>query len=76
MLIKVRAMWDDEAAVWVAESDDVAGLVAEAATLEALSDKLMILIPELLDAKGCPGSEEEVPFELLASKHAIAHRHL
>jgi predicted RNase H-like HicB family nuclease len=31
----VTAIWDDEAKVWVAESDDVPGLVTEAPTLEA-----------------------------------------
>lgn len=28
--ITVRATWDDEAGVWVAESDDVPGLITEA----------------------------------------------
>jgi predicted RNase H-like HicB family nuclease len=32
----VRAEWDTDAAVWVATSDDVPGLVTEAVTLEAL----------------------------------------
>ena len=46
--ISVNAFWDDEAGMWVAESDDVPGLVAEAATVEELSIKLESLIPELL----------------------------
>lgn len=46
--ITVTAFWDPEASVWVAESDDVPGLVAEAATIEELSLKLESLIPELL----------------------------
>ena len=47
--ILVRADWDPEARVYVATSDDVPGLVAEAATLEALEAKLQDLIPELLE---------------------------
>lgn len=44
----VTAMWDAAAAVWVAESDDVPGLVAESPTLEALWGKPQTLVPELL----------------------------
>lgn len=45
----VTAVWDPEASVWVAASDDVPGLVAEASSVEELSEKLKILIPELLE---------------------------
>ena len=69
----VRAEWDDEASVWVATSDDVPGLVTEADTIEALSAKLEILVPELLDANGYQDGAE-VPFELLARKFSVAHR--
>jgi predicted RNase H-like HicB family nuclease len=48
----VHASWDDEARVWVAESDDVPGLVAEAATVEKLMRKLRVLVPELLELNG------------------------
>jgi predicted RNase H-like HicB family nuclease len=50
--ITITAFWDKEASVWVAESADVPGLITEAATLEALSTKLEIMIPELLEANG------------------------
>lgn len=43
------AFWDDEARVWVAESDAIPGLVTEAETLEQLATKLERLIPELLE---------------------------
>ena len=46
----VRAIWDPEAAVWVATSENVPGLVTEAATIEALTEKLRVMIPELLEA--------------------------
>ena len=69
----IRAEWDEEASVWVATSDDVPGLVSEADTIEQLSAKLEVLIPELLDANGYPDGQD-VPFELLARKISVAHR--
>lgn len=69
----VRAEWDPEAKVWVASSDDVPGLATEADTIEALSEKLETMIPELLDANGYPDGTE-VPFELLARKFSVALR--
>jgi hypothetical protein len=45
---KVQAFWDSEAEVWVATSDDIIGLATEAPTIEALTEKLRIIIPELV----------------------------
>ena len=46
--IVVRVTWDPDAKVWVATSDDVPGLAAEADTLDATALELDDLIPELL----------------------------
>lgn len=51
--IIVAATWDPEAKVWVAESEDVPGLVTEAASPEVLLEKLKKLIPELLEINSC-----------------------
>jgi predicted RNase H-like HicB family nuclease len=51
-LYHVNAEWDEEASVWVASSDDVPGLATGADTLEALIEKLKVVIPELLEANG------------------------
>ena len=51
-VFEVRAQWDGEAGVWVAESDDVPGFVAEADSPSSLNLKLKILIPELLELNG------------------------
>ena len=48
----VQARWDSEGSVWVAESEDLPGLVAEAESPNALATKLRILIPELLELNG------------------------
>lgn len=45
----VRADWDDEAGVWVATSDDIPGLVTEAATLDALQQRILAIAPDLLE---------------------------
>jgi predicted RNase H-like HicB family nuclease len=51
---EVLAQWDSDAGVWIAESDDVPGLVAEAESPNRLSQKLKILIPELLELNRVP----------------------
>jgi Domain of unknown function (DUF1902) len=64
----VTAIWDAAASVWVAESDNVPGLVTEADSLVA---KLRALIPELLEANGAlPPTGSELPFSLIARDHA------
>lgn len=61
----IRATWDSEASVWVAESDDVPGLATEAESLDALLLKVNVMIPELLEMNdGDFGAD--VPIELLA----------
>ena len=61
----VQAHWDSEAGVWVAESDDVPGLVAEAPSPNLLREKLLVLIPELLELNGIlKGGSEPVQFNV------------
>jgi predicted RNase H-like HicB family nuclease len=71
----VRCTWDPEAEVWVAESDDVPGLATGADTLEALVDKLKVVIPELLEANGQlePG-DSSIPFVVVAERQDRAPR--
>jgi predicted RNase H-like HicB family nuclease len=71
MDLTVRATWDAEASVWVAESDDVPGLITEAADLEGLIGKLRVMIPELLEANGAlPPDVDELPFSLIVLDRA------
>ena len=48
----VQAIWDSEAHVWSAYSDDVPGLVTESDTLVALATKLQTMVPELMELNG------------------------
>jgi hypothetical protein len=67
----VHAEWDEEARVWVATSDDVAGLATEESTIEGLIEKLKVMIPELLEANG-QSMDAQVPFEVLTRRFEIA----
>ena len=49
---QVLAQWDSVGGVWVAESDAVPGLAAEAESPNPLREKLRILVPELLELNG------------------------
>lgn len=68
----IRAEWDDEAAVWVATSDDVPGLVTEAETMELLSTKLKSLVPEPLFENGYAVTGD-ISYEVLARKFSVTH---
>lgn len=48
IVCKINAVWDANAEVWTAASDDVPGLATEAETLETLTQKLRVMVPELL----------------------------
>jgi predicted RNase H-like HicB family nuclease len=50
--IVVHADWDPEAAVWVATTQDLRGLVTEAESIEALRAKLPGMILDLLEESG------------------------
>lgn len=61
MKIVVDAHWDDEAQVWVAESRGDIGLVTEASTVEALEQRVALVLPDLLrDAQVGPHEFELV----------------
>lgn len=49
---EIHAFWDEEAKVWYAESEDIPGLVTEAATQQELLLKIKAIIPDLLELNG------------------------
>jgi predicted RNase H-like HicB family nuclease len=61
---EIRAQWDSEAGVWVAESEDVPGLVAEGDSPNVLVQKLKTLIPELLELNSAT-SDRTASFHVL-----------
>ena len=74
MTYHVHAEWDAEASVWVATSEDVPGLATEAATIEQLTEKLHVMVPELLEANGIQISPKKVDFELTSRRHELVQR--
>jgi len=68
--IRVDAIWDAEAGVWVATSEHVPGLAIEAGTLETLLDRLRVIIPELLKLNS--GITGDIPFRLISERTDVA----
>ena len=62
--IVVHADWDPEAAVWVATTQDLRGLVTEAESIELLRAKLPGMILDLLEESGI--SELPASIEIVA----------
>jgi hypothetical protein len=50
--ITIDARWDAEASVWIATSNDVAGLVVEADTWPAMIEEVRLVLPDLLELSG------------------------
>jgi hypothetical protein len=65
--VVVRAAWDEEAQVWYVEESDIPGLATEADSLEALRERLRVIIPDLLSDRADAPQELEV--DLIAYAH-------
>ena len=50
----IHFIWDEDAQVWVATSDDIAGLVLESGSFDALLERVRHAVPELLDLNKIP----------------------
>jgi len=50
--ISIAARWDSEAAVWIATSEDVPGLVVEAETWPSMIEEVRLVLPDLLELNG------------------------
>jgi len=49
-------LWDNEASVWVATSEDIPGLVLESGSFDALMERVRFAMPELLEMNGLSAS--------------------
>jgi hypothetical protein len=52
MELLIKLTWDPDACVWIAESDDVPGLVLESGSFDALIERVRYAVPELLELNG------------------------
>ncbi|MBY5809603.1 DUF1902 domain-containing protein [Rhizobium leguminosarum] len=66
--IIVRADWDEEVGVWVANSDDIEGLAVEADTFETLEPKVVAVITDLFELNGFTSSLPEIPVHIMAEQ--------
>jgi predicted RNase H-like HicB family nuclease len=66
---EAEAHWDSEAGVWVAESEDIPGLVAEAESMNALVEKVRVLVPELFELNGGLEPGQKVVNVLVRAHH-------
>lgn len=48
MNYSINLLWDSDAMVWVATSEDIKGLVLESNSFDALIEKVKYAIPELI----------------------------
>ena len=68
--ILIRASYDDEARVWIAQSDEIA-LVTEAATFEILCRKLRSMIQDVLEENEDARAGKDAPFEVLVHSASV-----
>lgn len=48
-IYNVTVIWDEEAKVFVATSDDIPGLVTEAKTFQKIVERVSLIAPELIE---------------------------
>jgi uncharacterized protein DUF1902 len=65
--ITINARWDDEAAVWLATSEDVHGLVVEAENWATMIEEVRLVLPELLALEG--QENEKISLTFKAEEH-------
>jgi len=59
----ILLIWDDEASVWIAESDDIPGLILESDSFNVLIERVKIAIPDLLEIDGKEHSQAKLHFK-------------
>jgi predicted RNase H-like HicB family nuclease len=66
-IVHFEAEWDEEAGVWWASATGPEGITTEAATVEALRERLKIIVPDYFDATGQDGDEIRIEMTLTVS---------
>ncbi|MCL1958432.1 MAG: DUF1902 domain-containing protein [Spirochaetes bacterium] len=55
--------WDDEASVWIAESQDLPGLILESESFDFLVERVKEAVPELLELCGTDHTQIKLHFK-------------
>jgi len=61
--VTVVFSWDDEASVWIAESNDLPGLILESGSFDAFLERVKIAIPDLLASNGTEHTQTKIHFK-------------
>ncbi len=62
MRCRIDFLWDAEAAVWVATSDDVPGLVLEGGSFDGLLERVKQAVPELIRLNGAKPTDVRLSY--------------
>jgi len=62
MRCKIDFTWDNEAAVWIATSNDVPGLVLEGGSFDALLERVKQAVPELVRLNGSKAPDVQLSY--------------
>jgi len=62
MRYTVNLLWDSEASVWVATSEDIRGLVLESDSLDVLIERVRMTAPEVLKLNNQPLEHAKIAF--------------
>jgi Domain of unknown function (DUF1902) len=69
--ITVNAEWHEKDNVWIATSDDIWGLAAQAPDLQALKLKVLPMIADLVELNSVPVSLREITVHFVARSSNI-----
>ena len=61
--VTVILSWDEESSVWIAESQDLPGLILESGSFDALVERVKYAIPDLLELSGVEHTQAKVHFK-------------
>ena len=61
--ITVFLSWDEESSVWIAESQDMPGLILESGSFDALVERVKIAVPDLLESDGAEHAQVKIHFK-------------
>lgn len=63
----VNLLWDNEASVWIATSEDIPGLILESGSFDALLERVRFAVPELLELNG--KTETPLGISFVSNRH-------
>ncbi len=69
----VTAQWDPDGRVWWCESDDIPGLVTEADTFDALTERVLAIAPEIIGLNRVAEPGEAINIEIRATRAEHLH---